>query len=186
LTPPPPGPTEYDFAVTLPDPPPSSAEHLRSRLEFEGLISELSSRFINLPPGDLDREIEDALRRVSEAVGLDLAILWQWDGEGRAIMAPTHAYYVHESLRPTEPLRQEHFPWFIQQMLAGRAVAVSSLEEFPPEADIDRESCRVFGVKSNLTLPLLVAGQRPVGALGLNAMRESRDWSTTASTCSPF
>jgi formate hydrogenlyase transcriptional activator len=176
LTPPPPGPTEYDFAVTLPDPPPSSAEHLRNLLEFEGLISELSSRFINLPPGDLDREIEDALRRVSEAVGLDLAILWQWDGEGRAIMAPTHAYYVHESLRPTEPLRQEHFPWSIQQMLAGRAVAVSSLEEFPPEADVDRESCRVFGVKSNLTLPLLVAGQPPVGALGLNAMRESRDW----------
>jgi hypothetical protein len=65
--------------VTLPDPPPSSAEHLRNLLEFEGLISELSSRFINLPPGDLDREIEDALRRVSEAVGLDLAILWQWD-----------------------------------------------------------------------------------------------------------
>jgi DNA-binding NtrC family response regulator len=78
-TAPPLGPTEDDFAVTLPDPPPSSAEHLRNLLEFEGLISELSSRFINLPPGDLDREIEDALRRVSEAVGLDLAILWQWD-----------------------------------------------------------------------------------------------------------
>ena len=41
----------------------------RSRLEFETLIAELSSRFVNLPPAEVDREIEDALRRVCEPLG---------------------------------------------------------------------------------------------------------------------
>jgi len=41
-----------------------SADRLDSLLEFETLISDLSSRFINLPPGEVDCEIEDALRRV--------------------------------------------------------------------------------------------------------------------------
>ena len=54
------------------------SQELEARLRFETLISDLSSRFINLPAGEVDREIEDALRRVCELLGLDLAVLWQW------------------------------------------------------------------------------------------------------------
>ena len=55
-------------------------------------------------------------------------------------------------------------------------VVISSLEELPAEADVDRESCRRFGVKSNLTLPLSVGGELPIGILGLNTMRAERNW----------
>ena len=37
---------------------------LEERLRFETLIADLSSKFINLPAGEVDREIEDAQRRV--------------------------------------------------------------------------------------------------------------------------
>lgn len=57
---------------------PRSTEPMGSRLEFETLISDLSSRFINLPPGEVDGEIEDALSRVCGLLGIDLAVLWQW------------------------------------------------------------------------------------------------------------
>ena len=63
-----------------------------STLEFETLIAELSSRFIHLPPGEVDREIEDALRRVCEPLGIDLAVLWQWSGAAPSVILPTHAY----------------------------------------------------------------------------------------------
>jgi len=36
---------------------------LEERLRFETLIADLSSKFINLPAGEVDREIEDAQRR---------------------------------------------------------------------------------------------------------------------------
>jgi hypothetical protein len=57
-----------------------SAEHIENRLEFETLVADHSSSFINLPPGGVDREIEHALRRVCEPLGIDLAVLWQWSG----------------------------------------------------------------------------------------------------------
>ena len=152
-----------------------SVEDLQQRLEFETLISELSSRFINLRAGEVDRAIEDALRRVCEPLGIDLAVLWQWSDLAPDVATATHVY-AQEALPPPGPLRQAQFPWCPQEMLAGRLVAVSSLDALPPEAATDRASCRLFGVKSNLTLPLGVGGAPPIGVLGLNTLRAERDW----------
>jgi hypothetical protein len=43
---------------------PDPADRLEGRLEFETLIADRSSRFISLPPADVDREIDSALGRV--------------------------------------------------------------------------------------------------------------------------
>ena len=61
-----------------PIPPGAPPDRLESLLEFETLISDLSSRFVNLPAGEVDREITDALRRVCESLGIDFAVLWRW------------------------------------------------------------------------------------------------------------
>ena len=61
-------------------------------------------------------------------------------------------------------------------MIEGRIVPISSLEEMPAEAALDRENCRRLGVKSNLCLPLRVGGEPPIGILGLNTTRAERDW----------
>jgi formate hydrogenlyase transcriptional activator len=110
------------------------AENLEQRLEFETLISDLSSRFINLPPGEVDREIDVALRRMCEALDIDLAILWQWSQATPGLIAPIHVYHAQEGARPSEPMRQDLYPWTRLQMLAGRLVDVSSLEALPVEA----------------------------------------------------
>jgi GAF domain-containing protein len=71
---------------------------------------------------------------------------------------------------------QENFPWCFQQVRAGKVVAVSSLDELPPEAALDREAWRQFGVKSNLTIGLTVGGGPIVGALSFNTMQAERTW----------
>jgi transcriptional regulator with GAF, ATPase, and Fis domain len=154
-----------------------SDERPGNRLEFETLISDLSSRFINLPPGEVDRGIEDALRRVCEFLSVDLAVLWQWSAEAPGVILPTHSYAGVQGPRPSDPLHQEQYPWTVQQMLAGRTVVIPSLDVLPEEAAVDRENARLQGIKSNLTLPLSLAGEPPVGALAFNAVRSERDWS---------
>jgi formate hydrogenlyase transcriptional activator len=153
-----------------------SVEDFARSLEFETLLADLSARFVNLPPGEVDREIEDGLRRMCEPLGIDLAILWQWAGSAADVIVPTHAYCTQEVLRPSEPMREEDYPWARQQVLAGRMFAISSLEEYPVEAAVDRETCRRFGIKAGVCLPLWVGGE-PVGAMGLNVLRAERDWS---------
>ena len=73
-------------------------------------------------------------------------------------------------------MKVEDFPWFLQEMLAGRIVVIPSLKEMPAEAAHDRESCRQLGIKSNLCLPLSVGGEPPFGILGLNTTQAERDW----------
>ncbi len=146
------------------------------RVGFGELIAELSSRFINLPPGEVDREIEDALRRVCLPLGIDYAVLWQWSAAAPGVFTATHAYHAQEDLRSGEPLQEGLFPWVRQQMLARRAVVLASLEEFPAEAAVDRDSVRRLGIRSALCLPLSVGGQPPVGALGFNTLRAECDW----------
>ena len=155
---------------------PRPAEPVGSRLEFETLISDLSARFINLPAGEVDGAIENALLGVCGLLGIDLAVLWQWSMTAPDVIVPTHAYPALEGLLPPEPLREEQFPWIRQEILAGRLVALSSLEEFPAEASVDREYCHHYGVKSHLSLPLSVGGEPPVGLIGFNTVRAERDW----------
>ncbi len=157
---------------------PHPDERLESRLEFETLIADLSSRFINLPSADVAPAIEDVQRRICEVLGVDLSALWETASAAEGPLVLTHFHSSHEDLLP--PMRgmsaQEYFPWLQREMLAGRTVAVASLDEFPDAAALDRDNLRLFGVKSNLTLPLSVGGAAPVGALGFNTTREERDW----------
>ncbi len=160
---------------------PRSAQHETGRLEFETLISDLSSRFINLPPEDVHGEIEDTQRRVCEVLGIDLSALWEGPAAGGGPLTLTHFYSSQEGLLP--PMRgmsaAEYFPWLQQEMLAGRTVAAAALDELPEPATLDRDNLRLFGVKSNLTIPLTVGGTSPIGALGFNTTRAERDWPAT-------
>ena len=163
------------MAVALPDPPQPSAEPLEGRLEFETLIADLSSRFINLPPAQVDPEIEDALRRVCELLDIDLAVLWQWSGKDRHVLAPTHMH-PQRADGPGAVAVQDEYPWTVAQMLAGRPIVCASLDQLPAEAAVDRESASHAGIKSNLTLPLAVGGEPPVGALAFSTTVAERAW----------
>ena len=155
-----PGAPVYSGAVAPLDPPQLSPEPLDGHLEFETLIADLSSRLVNLRPAQVDPEIEEALRRVCGLLSLDLAVLWQWGGNGRHVVAPTHVHPHHAGGAGAVAV-QDQYPWTVAQMLAGRPIVCESLDELPAEAVVDRDSARRAGIKSNLTLPLAVGGEPP-------------------------
>jgi formate hydrogenlyase transcriptional activator len=162
--------------VSTTDQAPPSPAHSGERPEFETLLVELSTRFISLDPKDVDREIEDALRRVCGSLAIDYAVLWQWAAAAPSVILPTHAYPRLEDSRTPGPLRQDSFPWVVQEMRAGRTVVLSRFDDMPPEAAVDRESAGLRGIRSNLTVPLSVGGAPPVGALAFNTLKAARDW----------
>ena len=151
-------------------------ESTDDRLEFETMIAELSTRFINLSAAELDREIEEALRRISLSLGIELAILWQFPDNAPGVIRPTHAYAAPGLPAPSEPMTQDDYPWAYQQVLAGRMFTIGSLADFPPEAAVDRATCERFGIKAGACLPLVVTGEPPFGALGLNILTSPMSW----------
>jgi formate hydrogenlyase transcriptional activator len=161
--------------MPTPDQPTPGPIAVDDRLAFERLLSGISSRFVNLAPGDVDREIGDALRRVCEALDIDFAALWQWSDASQDVVVPTHIHPLQLDRLP-EPMRQEDYPWYHRQMLAGRVVVAPSLDSLPAEAVVDRENMVRLGIKSNLTVPLSAGGGLPLGLLGFNTLQAPHAW----------
>ncbi|MCL4203926.1 MAG: sigma 54-interacting transcriptional regulator [Pirellulaceae bacterium] len=150
---------------------------LEERLRFETLITDLSVKFIDLPASHVDREITEAQRCVCEFLGLDLSALWQASAKNPALLILTHLYRSFEGNPiPQQMSADEYFPWCQRQLLAGKVIRVSSLDELPREATRDGESWRHYGIKTTLTVPLSVGGGPTFGALSFNTTREKRQW----------
>jgi PAS domain S-box-containing protein len=156
--------------------PPVVRGDLEERLHFEELLADLSSKFVNVLPAEVDPAIEHALRHVCESIGIDWAVLWQWSSDDPGVIRPTHFFPSEEGLQASEPLDQSQYPWVVQQMVDGSVIALSSLEELPEAAAVDRKSAVLSGIKSTLCLPLTVGGGPPIGALAFNTLRAEHDW----------
>jgi len=164
--------------VTTTDGTDASSEPLSDLLEFEKLLCDVSTQFINLAPGELDREIEDVQRRICEILGLDVSVLWESVADDDSDLTLTHVYSAEQGqarlmlgTRATE-----YYPWFHEQMMAGRTVVVSTLDDLPEEAGVDRLNGSLLGLRSNLTVPLAVGGQPPIGALAFNTTKAEIVW----------
>jgi PAS domain S-box-containing protein len=150
---------------------------LEARLRFETVLADISSKFINLPAGRVDREIEDAQHRVCACLGLDMSALWQWTVSAPRYLTITHLY---RSLGgPALPERidaEQLFPWCLRQVLAGKVVSFSSLEALPPQAAADREVFRHYGARSTVAFPLSAGGEQLMGVASFHTMRQERLW----------
>lgn len=149
------------------------------RLCFERLLTDLSSRFISLPADQVDDAIVDVQRRVCECLGLDLAVLWQWEVDAPGVFMLTHHFRRVEGGPPISAELQAtvDFPWSLGQVLAGRKYLISSMDEFPEGAERDVQSWRYFGIKTVATFPLSVGHQAPFGAVSFHDTVVTRNWS---------
>lgn len=148
------------------------------RLSFETLLADLSSHFINLPSEQVDDAIENAQRRVCECLGLDLSVLWQWEGEEAGTLVLTH-YYRRLDGPPVERRMKasEHFPWALGEMMAGRIFCITSMDKVPAGGGRDVMSWRHFGLKNVVSFPLFAGGGVAFGAISFHDMVTPRTWS---------
>ncbi len=147
---------------------------LEERLRFEALLVDLSARFVHVSADQVDRMIEEAQRRIVQALGLDRSTLLQRSDEEEDLVI-THAWAM-PSFAPSPGLfAKRDFPWVHQTLLRGGIVRFATLEELPAEAGPDKESFRTIQQKSNLIFPLASTG-RVFGALSFGTLSAEREW----------
>ncbi len=154
-------------------------ESLLDRLEFESMLADISTNFVNLSAEKIDGEIEEAHRRVCECIGLDFSALWQVRKGTPRNYVLTHSYQRFEiPALPERMTADEYFPWCLKLVGRGEVVDVST-EELPAEAVRDREVWRHYGIKSSLVIPLAAGEGPPIGAVSFNTIKEERSWPET-------
>ena len=151
----------------------SSDARVRHAYEFEGLLVDILARFVNLPSEEVHSEIEHALNRVCEFLGLDRAGLWHRRQSGARLFVLTHQCVRLQRLEPAlgaddpnpagaGPVHQpepearalplgteldSYSPHLTAQVKRGKTVVFSNLGDSPQEAT------------SSIAIPVLVQGE---------------------------
>ena len=169
-------------------------------MRFETLMAELSAYFINLPADRTDAAIEAAQHLFCEHLGLDRSTLFQHSNEGPGMLLLTHLYQTDTNLRtekrldpilrcqcywvakdpqqPTVMMRidaKATAPWIYGQLRRGQTVVITSLDDLPAEAAVDKELFLRYGTKSSVIVPLIMGGTF-LGCLSFATLREARTW----------
>jgi formate hydrogenlyase transcriptional activator len=153
-------------------------EVLDERLRFERLLSDISARFVNISPEQVDGEIENALRMVLEFFQVDRCALLQILPD-KTFWRITHATAAEDA--PSVPVGTqlsvtETNPWAYDKLILKREVLnLSNLDDLPAEANIDKQTWIGWGIRSNLNIPIIVGG--PVNHIfAVNAIKRERFW----------
>jgi formate hydrogenlyase transcriptional activator len=147
---------------------------LEERLRFEALLADLSARFVHVPADQVDGMIEEAQRRIVQALGLDRSTLLQ-RADTDDDLAITHAWAVPEFTPQPGLFAKRNFPWVHQTLLRGGIVRFATLAELPPEAEWDQAAFRKLDQRSGVIFPLASTG-RVFGALSFGTLRAEREW----------
>ena len=150
-------------------------EQLEERLRFERLLTDLSATFVNVAADLVDAQIEQALERLVDFLGVERSSFGQISEDNKAILV-THSFVV-PGYPPLPPLiLDEDLPWYAEQVRRGELMRFDRLpEDAPAEAVNERAYVIKTGMKSNLAIPLK-AGGIVLGVLSFGAFREFRAW----------
>ncbi len=155
---------------------------LRSRVEFERLILDLSNRFINLPSEQIDKGIDTALAQIGRFTGVDRSYVFRFHPDGRR-MDNTHEWSA-ENIEPQKErlqgLNVSDFPDVVRLRREGDIIHIPRTADLPAGTAERREFERE-GIRSLLAVPMS-GGGTVTGFLGLDAVRGERAW--TADTIS--
>lgn len=146
------------------------------RLRLEETFASISSRFINLPPEDLEKTIFGALRELGEAVDVDFILLWLLDEKKTAVVL-THLWSRTETPAPYEQgaeVALEDFPWWFERMKKGQVISTSDVHTLPPEASVAEAKLDQF--QSLLIVPLYAEPKQFIGGLGFATLAERKEW----------
>ena len=152
----------------------SPERSLNDRLSFERLLADLSARFVNLPPTEVDSAIVQSLRQIVEALDVDRSSLVEVSENGGHLI--TSHQWGRQDI-PRDPLRNiiEAATWYTRTLLGGEIIRYTRVDELPEHAKWEREYCARIGLRSHLAIPVTMTG-RPLVVMTVGCFRHERVW----------
>ena len=169
---------EYNVGTVSAPAPLAQVTRNAQAVDFEKLLADLSAAFIRVSIEEIDAEIERWLGLVVLAMNVDRSTVVQVDPTDGVIYT-THQW-AREGLDAPERGQRTNdtasYPWLAGKVFAGEVVVIARLKDMPPEASKDRASFARDGNKSNVTIPLRIAGN-VVGAILFGTLVNEKAWS---------
>ncbi len=147
---------------------------LADQLQFETVLSDVSSRFVGITSDAVSAEIERALACIVEQLGLDRGALFRLSEDGRELRASSTSVRVGETPPPAVvPL--DSIPWMWAQLIRGDVFHVSSTSDLPAEACHERQLADHLRVKAVAAVALQENGEVS-GMLAFGLRTHAQAW----------
>jgi diguanylate cyclase (GGDEF)-like protein/PAS domain S-box-containing protein len=151
---------------------------LKHQLALEEIMMNISTRFINVAPSEIDREIQRAMRILGEFLDVDRCYIQVLQADQQDIFRSYEWVARPTSVNFSQLLSEEleHFKWSLHKYNNLEVIRVHHLEDLPSEAQDEKDRWNQMGVRSTLGLPLAL-GSQLIGFFGFDSERKEIDWS---------
>jgi formate hydrogenlyase transcriptional activator len=150
---------------------------IKERLQFERLLSDISARFINIAPDQVDLEIQSALKQILDFFQVDRCGLIRVS-PNEASWRVSHVAYASEVAPVPEntDLPTTLFPWVYEKIVKQHEVVSFRIrDELPCEAAIDRQTYEQLKIRSALNIPITVGASLDY-TISLNSVNKECAW----------
>jgi PAS domain S-box-containing protein len=124
---------------------------LERRFAIERVAAQCAERLAHCPAQAVDLEIQKALEAVIEAEKADRGIWVTVDGDGE--LAGERFLALRDKNEDARICGRAEVPWTMGQVAAGKPVSISSLDQLPETATLDRANLAAKGIQSMVVVP---------------------------------
>jgi two-component system, sensor histidine kinase and response regulator len=144
---------------------------------FGKLIHNTFQKFLNVNSINYEVELKNVLEETGTLFDLDRIFIYYFSKDPTFMQI--ECQWNKENIEPKRKIQEEEvvyaFPWLIRKIKNDDFVAISNLEDFPPEAMFEVESFLKEGVKSYLVIPLRNE-KNLIGFIGYESLTKSIIW----------
>ncbi|MCW4034840.1 MAG: PAS domain S-box protein, partial [Candidatus Bathyarchaeota archaeon] len=155
----------------------NAEEKLKYKLEFESVISRISSRFVN--PPDINKAIHESLADIGIISGASRVYIFLLR-KNRTVISNTHEWCkkgTTSDIKSLQNLPVEQFPYLIENLREGKKIQINDTSTISKEAHFERQMLESRNIKSLVVLPIKVSGEL-AGFVGLTSLEKTDLWSS--------
>jgi PAS domain S-box-containing protein len=152
-------------------------EQLQYKIQFENLITSISTQFIDLPPEKIDDGIQRALQAVGEFAGVDRSYVFVYSDDYKSLKN-THEWCadgIEPQIDKLQEVDFERLRWSNDQILSGKTLHFPRIDDLPEEAANEKLEFISQGIKSLVAVPLAYQG-KVTGLLGFDSVKHEKEW----------
>jgi len=148
---------------------------LSGRVQFEDLITAISTQFINLAPEDIDKGIGEALEKIGRAAGVDRSAVFLFKNGHGFDNYEWCARGIPSIKDKLQSVPARSFPWYISRLSRAESIHIPRVDDLPPEAEAEKQLLQSLQTKSLVVVPMMLHNAL-IGFLGFDSMRREMKW----------
>ncbi|RLG14410.1 MAG: hypothetical protein DRN71_03165 [Candidatus Nanohalarchaeota archaeon] len=152
-------------------------QQLKQRLEFEKLITSISTHFINLAPKDVDAGINNTLKKIGRFAKVDRSYIVLFS-ENKERMYNTQEWCekgIEPQIKNMKNIPTNSLPWWTGKLKKHETIHIPYISNLPKEAGAEKKILEAQGIRSVIVVPLIYKNST-IGFLGFDSVCEEKTW----------